>query len=85
MSAALDVCPQCSDPWCSCDCALCAFVTSSRPAVRARAAYDRRCQRSKLPDVARYRLVGADRNMLDGEKLRIAYYRRVIRAAARRP
>lgn len=71
----LDVCPQCNDPWCSCDCALCVFVTNSEEANGARNTYDKMANNKGYRAMDRYRLMGADRHCLDGSGLRKAYYR----------
>lgn len=78
MSDPLDVCPQCSDPWCSCDCALCDFVGNSPEATAARKMYEEESNKEDRRQFDRYRLVGADRHCLDGSKLRKEYYRRLI-------
>lgn len=67
VSDPLDTCPQCSDPWCACDCALCEFITSTPAAARER----------QVIGEATWQLFG-NRNVLDGKALRIAYYRSII-------
>lgn len=65
------MCPQCSDPWCSCDCALCVFVCDSADADVARS-------RFILKGGDTVTLLGADRSCLDGRRLRMDYYQALI-------
>jgi hypothetical protein len=71
----LDVCAGCSDPWCSCDCALCEYVTASDEAMAARTEYEARVEDSEQ----RLRLIGADRSCLRGRQLRMSYYAKLLK------